>query len=40
MKKKTLKKHREKKNTFPCLFTWEYTKHTPIWNYPNDNDDL
>ncbi len=23
------------KDTFPCLFTWEWVKKIPIWNCPN-----
>jgi hypothetical protein len=28
------------KDLISCLFTWEWTKHIPIWNCPSDNYDL
>jgi hypothetical protein len=35
------KKHFEEtqiwKKTFPSLFTWELTKQTLVWNYPNED---
>jgi hypothetical protein len=29
-----------KKNTFPCLFNWEWPKHIFVWIYPSDNYNL